>query len=976
MDFDTIKSAFVKYFKARGYTENDFCNLDGSHGRWVFAICSREKNEPSKETWRNVHYELIAHGEEFFVELHFELYKNQLCEYRAAIQRTMREPNNRRLYVYEPYYSTDKWRCRNPITRETEVTKDLDILCALIDNIISNNKSCKDSISVVDDQDLSLPCSRTPKQIDAMIQQGVLSIPAIQRGKVWNAARTATLWDSLMRKIPLGAFSVRRANIEDRPVLELMDGQQRSTAISLGYASFIPVKGSERNSVLWIDLGVKNLKNECKFSFYVTTASQPWGYASSEDETKNALLGMGKRREALDSIREWHDKKEKPYPFEAYPYEGAYPVPFTLLREYLDSAEEPNCVKFIEWCKRNLPVESYACNWINALEGKSFSEDVFKGVVKNVYQLNDNTILLYDSTGVVEKDIALYFARIGRGGVVPSEEELAFSVLKSKLGPQFKEVIDRVWSKNGLANPSRIASIAIRYFKSTEMDAESFASSEIMSIALEICKDTEKKGDFERFIKEKFENIVAGLEKELFVIEVESAMNNPNKLTHWHETRYCQEFNGDIFLFLLIAFNKKPDMFRGISLGGLAEVLYGYAVNPGYVIRRILKEGPILGLLSAESETYYGVKRLERPIAPRDLEVVLRCDDLGALREWMKDPSNEAARWIIAEGYHNSRKNRAYNKLLFACKASDGNDCFRYDPCQNVWSEDNCPWDYDHMLPHSWIDKMPKKAEDKDICDWLVNSVGNLCPLPFSINRSISDSQRSEKYPFEVSCSDNYEDKQKEYHVNGKMVSKMWTSDHKIDKKAFAIMTISRFCEIYRFWYDNLGIQNLFNGSNVLGLKEEEIANMPTAVKYVVERYWTLVRLKDSLPGEWTLRYQNGSMEVQVDDEVQDVCVKDWLSLCREFGPVAVSIWRQRDVCKWYVGISKKCNEEQTKLEIAEVVKKAVDKGALGLKCEVDKWWYAHTEFDQKAFLNEGLSVIRNMVEIVNRVFETENSNV
>ena len=54
-----------------------------------------------------------------------------------------------------------------------------------------------------------------------------LVLPPVQRGLVWNAVRVEVLWDSILRGLPIGTFSVKAGDGS----WDLMDGQQRSNAI-------------------------------------------------------------------------------------------------------------------------------------------------------------------------------------------------------------------------------------------------------------------------------------------------------------------------------------------------------------------------------------------------------------------------------------------------------------------------------------------------------------------------------------------------------------------------------------------------------------------------------------------------------------------------------------------------------------------------------------------------------------------------
>lgn len=137
--------------------------------------------------------------------------------------------------------------------------------------------------------------------IASFLNNKFLRIPAVQRGKVWNAVRAEILWDSLLRNIPIGTLSIRP--VLDKTTKEchwdLLDGQQRTNAIAMGFHEFPAVDSDidhKLESILWIDLKMteadteqndkKTRHSERRFFFKVTTAAHPWGYKLSDNETK------------------------------------------------------------------------------------------------------------------------------------------------------------------------------------------------------------------------------------------------------------------------------------------------------------------------------------------------------------------------------------------------------------------------------------------------------------------------------------------------------------------------------------------------------------------------------------------------------------------------------------------------------------------------------------------------------------------
>lgn len=63
------------------------------------------------------------------------------------------------------------------------------------------------------------------------IEKGEIALPNVQRGFVWKPWQIENLWDSLMRRFPVGSF----VGVEKDGKTELLDGQQRATAIALAF---------------------------------------------------------------------------------------------------------------------------------------------------------------------------------------------------------------------------------------------------------------------------------------------------------------------------------------------------------------------------------------------------------------------------------------------------------------------------------------------------------------------------------------------------------------------------------------------------------------------------------------------------------------------------------------------------------------------------------------------------------------------
>jgi hypothetical protein len=60
-------------------------------------------------------------------------------------------------------------------------------------------------------------------------------LPALQRGFVWKPSQTENLWDSLLRRFPVGSFVLVPSENSSSAQFQLLDGQQRATAIAFGF---------------------------------------------------------------------------------------------------------------------------------------------------------------------------------------------------------------------------------------------------------------------------------------------------------------------------------------------------------------------------------------------------------------------------------------------------------------------------------------------------------------------------------------------------------------------------------------------------------------------------------------------------------------------------------------------------------------------------------------------------------------------
>lgn len=793
---------------------------------------------------KQVYFRLVPEpGRLYRLEFWVDTYANNRPALHAKLQEIIGTASRKCAQV--SHYSGLGCCLRNRITSELELQEDVRSMTALLMEII---KSATDGIAPVvaeaNEGVLHLPCSISLEEVSNKVGNGNFKLPPIQRGKVWNAARCATLWDSIMRGFSIGALSIQP---KDDGTYDLLDGQQRSTAVCLAYADFPPK--NMYDSVLWIDLN-PTITDECKYHFYVTTASQPWGYERSTDETRNVKLKTSDIKSVLGVIKEWHNQDEKPYPFELWPVNAEVPVPFSLLRKYIQSNGARATLK--GFLGQYESAAGSCWNWLRHVEGSGCLDKTpdLTELFAKIFGIDQFTVQVLDAGNVTESDVALYFTRIGKGGVVPSNEELAYSVLKSKIGGGFREKIEGIVERTGLDRASRVAALAVRYCISIIKDGGGFYTGGVLEKIVECSKlDNTKSETDEPSLIDVVKEFVSGNSESsgnvesLFerLIEIVNAKLAVQGYTNWHITRYCQRHGGAVYQFLLmIAASKKGDSLcdafdrSGLTLGGIAELLSWYAPNPAHVIRKILAKNDFSeAIAEAMREAHYGSARMAMPITPSSVagfvKGVLEC------KEW-KEVDGVCANHpdivnVISSGYGNEA---AYSKLIYACNKNRKSEksLFGFNSNIGVWAEDNCPWDYDHILPHSWVDDLPKVLRAKYA--WLVNSIGNLAPIDFSLNRKLSNDARGANYP-RVGCSD--EDAIRRSQCDCFVLSKRGADDWCFGKlieamamfrndaeggssRAFLESTLRRFSLIYDCWYTSLGVGGLFKIEG--GVKERK----------------------------------------------------------------------------------------------------------------------------------------------------------
>ena len=208
---------------------------------------------------------------------------------------------------------------------------------------------------------------------------------------------------------------------------------------------------------------------------------------------------------------------------------------------------------------------------------------------------------------------------------------------------------------------------------------------------------------------------------------------------------------------------------------------------------------------------------MKRLTTPDEIDMLLDkvdCEDwIGAWERIQSDPVWQPVVQTITTGYGSQA---AYSVLLFGCRRFMDDVFPDYNSLLPIWSEENCPWDYDHIFPKDMEGVMKKVAPGSER---IIHSIGNLAPLPFSLNRSKHAALPTEAYPL-ANCSEMDESQQRQLvkYKDSLMLLKSlgevydysnFSQGDSVNAREVFIQTIRRFSFLYRDWFENLNLQSV-----------------------------------------------------------------------------------------------------------------------------------------------------------------------
>lgn len=320
-----------------------------------------------------------------------------------------------------------------------------------------------------------------------------VALPTVQRGFVWKPIQIENLWDSLLRGYPVGAFVLakKEKSNNDEFSFDLLDGQQRATAICLGFGKET-FRQSKAKYKVFIDLEKPKENDNRKYIFRVITKSHPWGYQRNDN---SKTLDAENIRKAMDfyGLDDHLDADLN----KCYPFDALLPIPLeffliaamnenlSTLKDKIYAWEHWKKIKD-EWNKK---VDKDKKNIIEIRDEKKVAEKIeciFNDVKNMLDSENGRQIpaLYFDFSSIITNstsddgedgdqandnevdEIENLFIRLNAGGTPLSGEELNYSVLKANIDSNLQNKIEEACKE--LFNPARFITIIYRLFKNKD----------------------------------------------------------------------------------------------------------------------------------------------------------------------------------------------------------------------------------------------------------------------------------------------------------------------------------------------------------------------------------------------------------------------------------------------------------------------------------------------------------------------------
>ena len=620
------------------------------------------------------------------------------------------------------------------------------------------------------------------------------------------------LWDSIMRGFPIGSIILAPAltNLDNKPSAithqpssttsrwHLLDGQQRCNAIAWGFVDPWEPSASY-DQILWIDLLPDSIpaRSTRKYLFRVTTIAHPWGFGSDDN---SGLLSEADRRTFLGktTAKEYESppnapplsEGKRPKPQNGLPIAATFPVPMAILWKHFNDEK-------IDW---NALADDPTVKWGEKWHGHSIrdlsSENRYH-IEKGISNANKSLVvaLFVTSADTAQSqidqvaEIEQIFVRLNRQGTPLSNEDLAYTLLKS-----YWPDVDRIISGENPplprhSPPARMVNMGIRVALTRRGNANTVNGlsrgltaeqiRDTFSALAKLRADDNSSNDDKKTQESIFP---AELITRYFSTKLRAALEWIDTNLIYKSTR---AFGIPPYLRSSIAWSS-PSLFawlmyqagefgyEGIDdqqakrLIGAALCIHWFGEDRERAVDRLFEIGDAKVLLKELVDPDGQRTLLRTPLSPNELKQAIHATDSpemlsnALLKNWENlwqgvvrfdaegSKRNDEQSEIEARrvGYFVDRLQRQRELLVYAQREYISSAQFQgFDPSNPLmWKGHNRPWDYDHILATARLDGRSGRAGVfHNACKSWQSTIGNLVAIDFSTNRGLQDSDAAEK---------------------------------------------------------------------------------------------------------------------------------------------------------------------------------------------------------------------------------------
>ena len=503
---------------------------------------------------------------------------------------------------------------------------------------------------------------------------------------------------------------------------------------------FASQRGSEKNkSLLWLDLSPDEnslFKTTRKFLFRITTSAHPWGYRITDDTGRSACLDTKTIR---DAVCRTTVKGRRPYTSETYPYYANIPMPMGWV---IDAFKKSDSVSgFVDglskWAEK-LPFEDLKVRVTNFCKN---NERVVCGIYDGLRRVFNSMVIAMNSPKeIVEESprsdgqstIEHLFTRINRQGTRLDGEELVYSTIKS-YWPEIEGVVNKC--AKGRMVCSRMLSLALRLYFTD--NSEEHWSGGIGINRIKNISETERT-KVKCFLEKDMEKLL-GIVDEWIVYKDGKGL--PKVL----KTALAQK-TPELYLLLLTLAKNNVDIKRP-SIIALTLLLYFY----DFRIRKSRRDMACKYIIKELYANGFTEKVLQKAVAysmsgEGNERWLIGVQDLRNVSDALRNSEYKLSAFPVETPWLETLNRFKNNKefLLFVQAGFLEETVKDYDPARkDLWAEYNRPWDYDHILPQSVVNRWEHDTVDNQTWLWCI---GNFAAIPLEENRSKNDREDWQYY--------------------------------------------------------------------------------------------------------------------------------------------------------------------------------------------------------------------------------------